>query len=418
MGRARNNPTPAAIPAAENGKQIRIQMMGSFCIYINEARTESLIGKSKKGVSLMEYLIMNNGKPVPNTKLFSTLWGEENSSNPESALKTLVSRLRAMLNAVAEGLGSCIVADRGAYHWESACGVQVDVLEITEIFTQFESATWKDNRDNPEVYIRLMKLYTGDLLQNDDMSEWVTPYAVSLHDRYLSAMYAYIDLLKQKNDYGEIAAVCRQALDIDAFDDKLNIELMTALINTSRTSDAMQQYKHVVHLNNRYLGIEVSEDMQEFYKQIVRAGKTLDFSLASIRNELQESEEKYGAFVCEYSVFKEIYNLQMRNLERLGSSMFLGLIMAGEPEGAETDSIRQDNIMQTLLEILRKNLRKGDTVTRISPTTFALLLPTVNYTTGNMIMDRIKRAFYKKESGSHIAFYYRIGPLSSGQGAE
>ena len=103
----------------------------------------------------------------------------------------------------------------------------------------------------------------------------------------------------------------------------------------------------------------------------------------------------------------------MRNLERLGSTMFLGVIMVGNPEDPTMDSIKQDNIMNGTLEILKNNLRKGDTITHFSPTIFALLLPTVNYSTGNMVMERVKQLFYKKFPNSNIPFNYRIGPLSS-----
>lgn len=192
---------------------------------------------------------------------------------------------------------------------------------------------------------------------------------------------------------------------------------MTALIRTNRTSEALVQYKHVMHLHYRYLGIQPSEDMQEFYKQIVHAGKTLEFNLESIRNELRESGDQRGAFVCEYAVFKEIFNLQMRNLERLGSTMFLAVIMVGSLNGQPMNPIKQDNIMTGLLEILRKNLRKGDTITHFAPTIFALLLPTVNYTTGNMVMERVKRLFYRRYPNSNVVFNYRVGPLTSEKNA-
>lgn len=44
---------------------------------------------------------------------------------------------------------------------------------------------------------------------------------------------------------------------------------------------------------------------------------------------------------------------------------------------------------------------------------FALLLPTVNYTTGNMVMERVKRLFYRKYPNSNIPFAYRVGPLNT-----
>lgn len=392
--------------------QIRIQMMDHFTIYINEQKADYLVNKTRKGVALMEYLILHQGQPTPNYRLLVTLWSEDKSANPENALKTLVSRLRALLNQISPGLGKCIVADRGAYHWETLPGMTVDVFEIERIFD--ELAAKKDDAEACRaLYTRLIHLYVGDLLQNGEQNEWALARGTTLHNKYMTAIYSYIDLLKQEEDYKEIVNVCRSALDVDNFDDRLHMELMTALIKTNRSSEALVQYKHVMHLNYRYLGIQPSEDMQEFYKQIVRAGKTLDFNLEAIRSELRESGEQRGAFVCEYAVFKEIFNLQMRNLERLGSTMFLAVIMVGNPDDPSMNSIKQDNIMNGLLEILRQNLRKGDTITHFSPTMFALLLPTVNYTTGNMVMERVKRLFYRKYPNSNIPFAYRVGPLST-----
>lgn len=391
---------------------IRIQMMDTFTVFINEKNAEYLATKSRKGAAFMQYLILNKGQPVQNYRLLSTLWADEAGANPENALKTLVSRFRTLLNQISDGFGRCIVADRGAYHWENLPGMTVDVYELDDIFDRISSV--KDDPDElKKQYQNMMLLYKGDLLQHLEQNDWVITRATSMHNKYMSAVYSYIEMLKSENNYNEIANVCRSALDVDNFDDRIHMELMTALINTNRTNEALLQYKHVTHINYRYLGVQPSKEMQEFYKQIIRSGKTLDFNLDSIRNELRESGKQRGAFVCEYSVFKEIYNLQMRNLERLGSTMFLCVIMVGNPDEPITDSIKQDNIMNGLLEILCNNLRKGDTITHFSPTIFALLLPTVNYTTGNLVLERVKRLFYQRYPNSNIPFSYRVGPLSS-----
>lgn len=391
---------------------IRIQMMDHFMIFIDEKKTDQLSAKSKKGASLIQYMILNEGQPVPNYKLINALWDEDKSSNPENALKTLVSRLRVLLNQIDPDLGNCIVADRGAYHWKLLPGMTVDMYEIDKIFARLGVNNISEE-EQKQLYVRLMELYAGDLLQNSDKNEWAMSRATTMHNKYVAAMYAYIELLKQQEQYSEIVSVCRRALDVDSFDDRLHMELMAALIKINRTGEALVQYKHVVQLNYRYLGVQPSEDLREFYKQIISAGKTLDFNLESIRSELRESGERRGAFVCEYAVFKEIFNLQMRNLERLGATMFLAIIMISPYNDKELDSMRQDNIMNGLLEILSQNLRKGDTITRFAPTIFALLLPTVNYNTGGMVLERIKRIFYRKYPNSNIVFNYRVGPLTS-----
>lgn len=391
---------------------IRIQMMDDFAIYIDEIQKEHMVKQSKKGLALMHYLMIHRGQSVPNHKLLQALWPEEKNTNPENALKTLVSRLRVQLNQLSPDFGKCIVADRGAYHWENLPDMTIDLFELEDTLSEM-LACEGDREKWLSLFSKLMKLYVGDLLQNSNSYEWVLSRATWLHNKYIDAVYRCCEIYKQEENYDEIINVCRQALNVDNFDDKLHMEMMSALVKTNRSNEALTQYKHVIHLHYRYLNTQPSNDIQEFYKQIETAGKTLEFNLDSIRAELKESGEMRGAFICEYTVFKEIFNLQMRNLERLGSTMFLAVIMVSGLNGKPMESMKQEKVMEVLTEILRGNLRKGDTITRFNTTIMALLLPTVNYTTGRMVMERIKRLFYKKFPNSNMVFNYRIGPLGN-----
>ena len=392
------------------GDMVRIQMMGNFLIYINEQRVENPVSKSRKGAALIALLVLNEGRKVPNQRLLRSLWSENKVTNPENALKTLVSRTRTTLNQMSQGLGSCIVSDRGAYHWENLPDMKVDVLELSDVFAALRIERDKDVLRT--LYKRMLELYVGDLYQTGDMVG-EQAYAQQMHNQYLTSVYDYIDLLRSTEEYNEISSVCRTALEVDNFDDRLHIELMKAMVNLDRASDALAQYKHATNLTYRFLGAEPSEEMKAFYRQLNRSRKTLKFNLDVIRNQLQESSQERGAFVCEYAMFREIYNLQMRNLERLGASMFLGIIMVGDTNDQSLDSIRQDNVMSGLMDICKENLRKGDIVTHFAPTIVALLLPTVNYETGHMVMERLRQLFYKRYPNSDIPFHYRLGILGS-----
>ena len=393
---------------------VRLQLMDRFVIYINENQVEYLSSKTRKGASLIEYLILNNGTSVPNYRLLSTFWQDKQTTNPENALKTLISRLRAMLNEMVPNLGRCIVADRGSYHWENMPGMSVDYYEIRELIDTLSHS--KENKQTQyEMYDRLLTLYCGDLLQSETSNEWVMSMATDLHESYVKTIYAYIDMLEADKDYERMIEVCRKTLDIDSFDDRLHMKLMTALVQTDRNSDALVQYRHAMQLNYRYLGVKPSDDLQEFYQKIRGTDKNIEYTMENIRRELLNVSEQRGALVCEYSVFKEIFNLQIRNLERLGATMFLGVINIDFIGDIQNGSIMSNNIMNILLGVLEQNLRKGDTVSRFSPTTFALLLPTVNYTTGNTIMERVRQAFYNRCPNSNVSFTYRITPVSSKQ---
>ena len=68
------------------------------------------------------------------------------STMPESALKTLVSRTRSMLNEISRGLGGCIVSETGGYRWESLPGVSVDVLIIIDILERLDKKPGEEER--------------------------------------------------------------------------------------------------------------------------------------------------------------------------------------------------------------------------------------------------------------------------------
>lgn len=393
---------------------IRIQMMGSFTIYINEQQADHLVNKSRKGLAVMQYLIMNRDKRVSNRRLVSAFWPEESVSNPESALKTLISRMRGLLNQVSDGLGSCIGAERGTYFWQCQPGMTVDVYELEDAFAQL--AHCQDGEERERLYSRVLRLYTGDLLKNSELNQWALPRAVTLHNDYVKAVCDYVSELKRREDYSAVVPLCRRALEIEPFDDRLHIELMNALLHSQAASEAKAQYEEVMYLHYHYLNAEPSQELKEFYNQIVEASNSIDFSLESICKDLRAHSGGSTALVCEYTVFKEIFQVQMRNIERLGYTLFLAIVMVSKLNGQPMDSLKQGNLMRDLLEIMRLNLRKGDIITHYSPTMIALLLPTVNYTTGDAVMERIKRKFYEKHPNSSVRFSYRIAPLSPDTG--
>ena len=393
-------------------KGIFIKMMGEFVIRAHGQEIGHLASKSRKGVSMIEYLILNHGRHVPRQRLINVLWFSVQNENPENALKTLVSRTRKILNQECEGLGDCIASDRGGYRWESMLGMKVDMLEIMQINEQLPRET--DPKKREELCEELLRLYAGDLFLTGDIKGGAG-YAAALHNQYLCAMYDYVDELKEAERYNDIIRVCERALEIDSFDERLQMEYMQAMVYVNRTSEAVKHYGKMSELTERYLGAEPSDEMRSFYRQMVRSEKKVRVSLDLVRNELSETESKKGAYICDYEMFKEIYNLQIYNLERLDSTMFLGVIMLFDPEDTENtfSPEYQEEVMQGLIGILRNNLRRGDIVARFSETSITLLLPTVDYTTGNMVMERIKQVFHEQYASENIPFNYRLGALES-----
>ena len=389
---------------------VNIRMMGLFTIEADGKVHEQLMTKSRKGISLIQYLILERGRPVSSQRLIRELWADRRIDNPEAALKTMVSRVRATLNEISPSLGTCIVSGQGTYRWHSLPRVHVDVLEIIDLLNELRHEP--PDPGHMRKTERLMELFQGDLYLTGDILNGQATFNW-LHNEYLSAVYRYIELLKVHEEYTKICDVCRRASRIDDLDEQLHIELMQAMVNLNRSDEAAAEYQRLVKQSREFYDAEPGKELLACYKDLVDAGKTIRVNLDTIRNELLEKEgDTRGPFFCDYNVFKEVYNIYMRNLERLGSSMFLGVIMLGET-GDQENKVRLESCMAGMQEILRSNLRKGDIITRFSDNTYAMLLPTVSYSTGNMVMERIETLYYQEYSSLAISFYARLSPLGT-----
>ena len=392
-------------------QQVQVRLLGGFTIACGGTEYENLPQRSKKGAALMVYLILHRGKPVPTPRLIRELWGGRRSTNPENALKTMVSRLRVILSEISPALSACLVSGQGAYQWVSQPEVSVDVLELLDLEDRLKGQL--DDAEREECCQRLLDLYRGDLYQPDDMIN--ASAAVSrLHRIFLETALTLIELKRKREAWNDIVRISDAALRIDDMDEPLQIERMRALVHLNRTDEALSRYQQVTDRERRLLDAEPSDEMREFYRQMSQAGTRLRYNLDVLRNRLTEdTSDGPGPFFCDMKAFREFYQIQMRNLERLGSTMFLGLIMLGDGEPDDADSVLFEGAMAALLEILRKNLRRGDIVTRCEEYVVALLLPTVNYQSGSMVMERIEHIFYTAYPRERVPFHARITPLGS-----
>lgn len=390
---------------------IQIKMLGRFAIVIDGNDIVAQLGKSKKGLALLQYLILQEGDAVPNSQLYEVLWPSDSSSNPESALKTLVSRMRTILGKHSETLSKCIVTERGSYRFDVNSAIEVDLYEFKRLRQQMMKKAEIGEEDIP-IFQRGIDVFTGDLLSDGNRQEsWAMPYYIELHGEYLKFVYRYIDFLEQTDRGEDVIYVCRKALEIDTFDERLHISLMSAMLRRGSINEALMQHKHATEIYYKYLGMQPTEAIQEFYKKIISADKTLEESLSYICDDLQTASSNVGAFICEYAIFKEIYNLQVRNLERMNLHVYVMLVMLQGMDGKNVEPMKLNNMMSGLQEILKSNLRKGDVVSQFSASQYALLLPMDCKESGAIVMERVKRAFYKRYARSNVVLNYRISDL-------
>ena len=307
-------------------KVIDIHLFGKFEIYVNGELVLENINQSRKTRDLLSYLILHVDKEVTHSELFENLWLDDENLNPSNALRTLLYRYRKMLDQHdLPELKESILTSWGTYQWNPELDAKIDVFEFEKLCRQAKNMAVDDPK-RIKVATEAMKLYTGDLLSIASETAWLIPISVYYHDLFLTNTFVIIDSLKVQEDYQEIIHVCKTALDIDLFEDRLHLELIQALMETGKNRAALSQFQATSDLYYQHLGVAPSENIRSLYKNIIKIGQDMEVDIKIIQENIDMEDDVQGAFFCEYEIFKSIYHLQKRLLERTGGNFFIALI--------------------------------------------------------------------------------------------
>lgn len=378
-----------------NSPQITVQVscLGTFSISNGQAVLTDEINRSMKLWNVLCYLIMHRDRDVPQSELIELFWNEENSANPTNALKTLLYRVRAMLEPVF-GDAEPILSRHGAYGWNPQVRCELDIDAFESLCARAQSTDSPDKQ--LRAYRQAVAIYKGDFLPKLGGQLWVVPIAARYHLMYLSAVKRLAQLLCQKESFEEMHRVCVQASELEPLDEQLHILIITALLRQGKHNAALNHYEYATDLLYRNLGVRPSEELRMLYNEIMDEEKGMEMDLEVIQEDLREAAAKNGAFLCEYGFFKEIYRLEARRCARSGQCVHVGLITVTDASGRMPSPGTLGATMDQLQGVLIRSLRRGDVVSKYSAAQFVVLLPAANYEDSLMVMNRIETAFHRQ----------------------
>lgn len=332
---------------------VQINLFGSFHVERDGKSVDEQLARSPKGMLLMQYLILAPRQTAEAKTLMQVMWPEENSTSPDTALKTLISRQRALLREIAPELAMCLVTVRGGYRWVCPPEVSVDVLEFEEMLARMKLPGGATSSE--EMLTRMLVLYQGRLLADQQpQPAWLYNRSERLHQQFLQTV---------------------------------DSRLIEGLRQTERDTDADQQVELAARLNSAAR----DEMMADYYDRIQRANRALETGLVQFKEELMRGEDNNRAIVCDRRVFRSLFCLQRRGMERTGGHALLGILTLTELDPA---SEKREAALNGLVKIMLLNLRRGDVITRMDESTIAMFLPNADESAANIIIDRLKRSFY------------------------
>lgn len=386
---------------------IYIQTLGQFRVSIGGNSIDNSANQAKKPWSILEYLITFRDRDITANELIELIWSEDQSANPNGALKTLVFRSRKLLEPLAMPPQNLIIQRRGSYAWNPEYQTVVDADQFEELCSR-ASADGLSEAEQLLLYQQAIDLYKGDFLPKSSWESWVMPISARYHSLYLQAVHKVIDLLTTSGDWEEIIRLCEKAVQIESFDEGIHYALIYALYNTGKQNLALEHYKNTIDLFYNEFSITPSERLKDLYKVIrdEKHGITTDLSI--IQESMKEHKRKSGAYYCEYSVFRDIYQLEQRAIERTGDSIYLCLLTVRTSDGHLPKTSVMIRAMESLGNAISGSLRRGDVYARYSIAQYIVLLPTSSYENGCNVMKRIITNFKKEYTRKDLVIDYSL----------
>jgi len=393
-------------------RTVSVVTLGRFGMETDGVLLTDEANRSQKLWNVLAYLIVHRERAVPQSEFIGVFWPEDDSTNPANALKTLLYRIRIMLEPLFGAELRPILSRRGAYVWNGTVACDVDADRFEALCRQAENAALGDEA-RMALYREAVSLYKGDFLPKLDGQLWVVPLSARYHTLYLSAVKAFAVLLETHESYEEMAELCTRASQLDPLDETLHVLILRAFIRQGKNAAALTHYEKATDLLYRNLGIHPSEELRALYTEIMRVEKTLETDLGVIQKELQETAARPGAFVCEYGFFREAYRLEARRAQRNGACVHVGLITVALPGGGIPPLGVLGITMDQLLDVLVQNLRRGDVVSKYSGAQYVVMLPSANFEDSSMVMDRIVSAFYHQHRRNFLKLSCKIRELEA-----
>jgi len=369
---------------------IRFEMLGGFAIIYDGNRITEQGKSSSKTWKLIQYLVAHRHKTVSRDELIDVFCDSEYADNPGGALRTLVYRARAALaGGGLKNAEDMIVSKYGGYAWNNEMSVSVDAEEFEALCNKAGTNIGEDER--LELLQKATALYRGDFLPNSTGELWVMPLARWYRSMYINSAHDAMELLGAKGRNAEAEELCTKALRIDPFDEKMLGHHLGSLVAQGKNAEALEEYNRMETMYYDVLGVNYSENLRELYNQILRPGIDERVPLETIMVEWMEGANFPGAYYCDLSVFKALFQIESRSVPRSGRTAYIVRFdTKNEPNS------RGGGVMKQLGMLIPSTLRMGDLFTRSSPNQYMLMLHSLTYEDCKMLIDRIMHGLDSK----------------------
>lgn len=374
---------------------LQIRMLGEFLIENENYMFPQTKKRNLQLGMLLAYLISNRSVDTTKGKLIEILWPDEESNNPEGALRNLIYRARGELkNFYPEEEKNFLLLNGGSYLWNNEIDCEVDI-DLFEKYCKMASIE-QDINLKYEYCEKVVELYRGDFLPEYASHDWVVFRASYYRELYTSCILKICTSLMEHEYYHQIIDLCNRVTLIEQMDAQVHEMKIQAYLQLQNPQKALEYYDYIVELYYSKIGVELSERMKSLYHQIISSLSNKPVNVDELEEDLKESRDIPGTFYCNYDVFKNIYRISARLVKRSLRARFLVLLTLTD----ETDTITGVQFQEEserLRGVIFSQLRKNDIFSQYNVFQYSLILIAQNKENAQKAVTRIMEKYEQKK---------------------
>ncbi|HXZ98948.1 MAG TPA: BTAD domain-containing putative transcriptional regulator [Candidatus Binatia bacterium] len=228
---------------AEPEAAVRIESLGGFSVVRGGQPVKASEWQSKRARDLLKLLVARRGRPASRGYLMDTLWPDEGGERVSNRLSVALTTVRGVLDPRRASTTEPILADKDAVALNLAA---LDV-DLEAFMSAAEDGLRQLRRGDADAGIRLLEraaaMYSGDFLEENPYDDWAVPAREEARATYVAVARGLASHAARRAEPDAAIPHLLRILEIDLYDERAHLELVTLLADAGRHGEAHRHYR-------------------------------------------------------------------------------------------------------------------------------------------------------------------------------
>ena len=245
-------------------KRLSIQLLGDFCVSVGSRTIDERDWTSRRARSLVKLLALAPRHRLHREQAIDQLWPD---MDPEDGANNLHRVLHVARHTLEPDLAprrasSYLQLRHAMLLLEAPGGLWIDV----EAF--LAAARAAHTRRTLQTYREALRLYTGDLVLEDQYEDWAIAYRERLSGLRVTLLVRLAGVQEQSGDLNAAIEALQEAVASDPEHEEAQGLLMRLLVQAGRRHLALRHYQALQAALQRELEVEPAASLQALYQDI------------------------------------------------------------------------------------------------------------------------------------------------------